>query len=98
MREIFQFLFVKNQYIFINAEPEQVEEFCLTGIDMMLSLGSTLATFDNIILVAGLGYFTSIIQKMIVVKLKDNVQLSMGQVALEVTIVIVVVLYQYNKM
>ena len=78
MIDVFQFLFVKQQYIFINASTDQIEEFCIEGIDRMLYLSGYMSMFHQLITVAALGYFTSVIQKFMVYKLKDNVQLSMG--------------------
>ena len=35
---------------------------------------------------------------MVVVKLKDNVQLYLGQVAIEISIILVMALMEYNKL
>lgn len=44
----------------------------------MLYLSGYINIFNQLIMVAALGYFTSVIQKFMIYKLKDNVQLSMG--------------------
>jgi len=63
----------------------------------MLTLGSYVSIFNFIVLVSGIGYFTSIIQKFTVMRLKDNVQIAFGQLFLEFTIVIVTVLFTINN-
>jgi len=49
-------------------------------------------------MVAGLGYFTAIIQKFTILKLKDNVELSLSHLALELSVVAVTVICFFIKM
>jgi hypothetical protein len=97
MSDIFQFIFVKKQYIFINAAPDQLEDFCLMGAQKMLDLQGYIGFFDKLVLVSALGYLTAIVQKFMIFQLKDNVQLPYGQIALEVSMVLVAACYEYNN-
>ena len=46
----------------------------------------------NIVMVSGIGYFTAIVQKFTILKLKDNVELSLSHLALEFSVVAVTAL------
>ena len=54
--------------------------------------------FSIIVLVAGVGYFTAIVQKLTILKLKDNVELSVSRIMLELAIVVVTVLFGLMNM
>jgi len=45
-----------------------------------------------VVMVSGLGYFTAIVQKFTILKLKDNVELSISHLGLELSVVAVTVL------
>ena len=58
----------------------------------MTALMSTISVFNQLIFIAGLGFFTSLIQKLTIVSLKDNVSLSLGHLVAELAIVITSIL------
>lgn len=53
--------------------------------------------FFLVVLVSGVGYFTAIVQKFTILKLKDNVELSVSHLLLESSIVIVTALFCLMK-
>ena len=52
-----------------------------------------MSTFSIIVFVGGAGYLTAIVQKFTILKLKDNVELSISRILLEASIVVVTVLF-----
>ena len=42
-----------------------------------------------LIIISGIGYFTAVVQKFTILKIKDNVHLSIGHLVLEITLVVV---------
>lgn len=64
----------------------------------MLSLNQILSFFDIVIIAACIGYFTAVVQKFTIMRLKDNVDLQIGRITLEISVVLVSFLYIYIKM
>jgi hypothetical protein len=60
-------------------------------------LSNVIDYFSYIVLVSGVGYFTSIVQKFTILKLKDNVDLSISHLLLESSIVAVTVIFTLMK-
>jgi hypothetical protein len=54
----------------------------------MEHLKGIIGVFNALIMVTGVGYLTAFVQKLSVMRIKDNVQLARGQVMLEFSIVI----------
>lgn len=46
-----------------------------------------------IVIISGIGYLTAVVQKFTILKLKDNVHLSIGHLLLEITVVVVSIFY-----
>ena len=64
----------------------------------MTTLRETLSVFNQLVMIGGLGFLTALIQKLTVLRLKDNVQLSYGQLLIETGIVVTtVLLYMVNS-
>lgn len=63
----------------------------------MLALNQVLSIFDLVIILACIGYFTAVIQKITILRLKDNVDLQIGRICLEISVVIVSFVHIYNK-
>lgn len=62
---------------------------------MLLLLGQVVNIFMFIVMVSGIGYFTAIIQKLTILKLKDNVELSLSHLSLELSVVAVSAICAY---
>ena len=97
MYQIFSDQFVNQPHIFINSDPEKLKEYCPAGIDQMLALNQILSFFDIVIILACVGYFTAVVQKLTVMRLKDNVDLQIGRISLEISVVLVSLVYIYIK-
>jgi hypothetical protein len=63
----------------------------------MLALNQILSFFDIVIILACVGYFTAVVQKLTVMRLKDNVDLQIGRISLEISVVLVSLVYIYVK-
>ena len=64
----------------------------------MLAMFTCLEYFDLIVKFAGVGYFTAIVQKLVVKNLKNNVELEKGRLFLECSVVIATVVYEIFKL
>jgi len=93
MTLVFGTVIVGQQHIFINAENDKLSEMCPVLKDQFVSLENIIAYFYVVVLITGIGYFTSIIQKLTIFKLKDNVSLSAGRLFLEGSIVVTSVIF-----
>ena len=96
MNATFGSSFITKQHMFRNAEKNKLEEFC-PNTDLYLMLFNVVELFFIVVLVSGIGYFTAIVQKFTILKLKDNVNLSFSHLILEFSIVIVTVLFCMMK-
>lgn len=83
--------------MFINAGVAELEAYCPKGVDQLLTISGVLGLFDNIIILCCIGLFTALVQKITVMRMKDNVELQVGRVGLEASIVIVSCVYLYIK-
>ena len=63
---------------------------------MIIKLGAYVSFNDKMIIIFGLGYLTSCIQKLTVLRFKENVKLNVKQLVLEFTIFIVSAIQYYN--
>jgi hypothetical protein len=72
----------------LNARPEVVKAYCENSIDNFTQFNEIYGILYVIVLFAGVGYLTAVIQKLTIIRLKDNVQLSLGHMLLEIAIVI----------
>jgi hypothetical protein len=73
----------------MNANDEAKIAFCVGSKDDFVQLYDLVGMLNPLIIFSCIGYLTAIIQKFTVLKLKDNVQISFGQICLEMAIVIV---------
>ena len=71
-----------------NASAGQRSDFCQAVVPHLTDFGKIVSALNPIIIFGGVGYLTAVIQKIAVVRLKDNVKLSMVHILLEVGIVI----------
>ena len=97
MNDTFGESFIVQQHMIRNAQKPILEEFC-PNTDLYLMLFNVIEIFTITVLVSGVGYFTAIIQKFTILKLKDNVELSYSHLILEFSIVVVTVLFFMMKM
>mgnify|MGYP006104558027 CR=1 FL=1 len=74
--------------MFIGSDIKQLESFCPAS-DRLLLLGTAVKYFIYFVMISGIGYFTSIVQKFTILKLKDNVELSVSHLCLEFSVVLV---------
>lgn len=88
MEDTYGINFLKDQSVFANSTEEQMRSFCPTT-DNLLLLGQVTNFFFRFIMISGLGYFTVIIQQLTILKLKDNVELSLSHLFLQISIVLV---------
>ena len=77
----------------MNADSAVTKLYCESALDNFDSFAEIFGILYIIILFSGVGYLTAVIQKLTIVRLKDNVQLSLGHMMLEVAIVIVSVCF-----
>ena len=48
---------------------------------------------NTIVIISGFGYVTSVVQKLTVLRLKDNIHISIGHFLIEVSIIAISVIY-----
>ena len=77
----------------MNADPAITKLYCEHAVENFTSFSEIFNILYVIILFSGVGYLTAVIQKLTIVRLKDNVQLSFGHMMLEIAIVIVSVCF-----
>ena len=97
MYKVFQNQFVNQPHIFMNSVESNLRTYCPAGVEQMLALNQVLAFFDVVIILACIGYFTAVVQKITVLRLKDNVDLQVGRICLEISVVLVSSVYICNK-
>jgi hypothetical protein len=57
--------------------------FCEDAIPMLVNIDTALSIIFDALIFTGIGYFTSIVQKLVVIKNKDNVDPQIGRMILE---------------
>lgn len=62
-------------------------------MDKFLALAEVVGIIGTLVIFSGIGYLTAVIQKFTILRLKDNVHLSLGHLLLEITIVVVSAFY-----
>ena len=87
MEAAFESHFVNQVSIMLNADPKRTEQYCENSIHQFSSFYEIYSILYVIILFSGIGYLTAIIQKLTVVRLKDNVKLPIFHMLLEICIV-----------
>jgi hypothetical protein len=92
MVDVYGTHFVGAAHVFAGSGVQELTTFCPSAVEKMSTLMSTINVFNQLILIAGLGFFTSLIQKLTITSLKDNVQLSRGLLIVESAIVIISVM------
>lgn len=73
-------------HIFINANPEILNDFCPSAKTDILVISDILGYFSTFILVSLVGYVTSIIQKFTVIRLNDNAELQFNELIVQAAI------------
>jgi hypothetical protein len=89
MEDAFGASFVNQLHIFMNAETEAKTQFCAESADNFLQMNNLISILNALVIFTCIGYLTAVIQKFTVLRLKDNVQISIGHIALEISIVVV---------
>jgi len=93
IKEIMGGNIIGNQHLFINSNDETLALVCPVAKENFCSLSETIGWFEIIVLVSGIGYFAAIVQKTVVMRLKDNVELSLSRLVLEGSIVVSTALF-----
>ena len=78
---------------FHTFSPEVQESYCTRSIDSFKKMYDLMNILNVVVIFSYIGYLTAVIQKITVVRLKDNVQLSIGHILLEIVTVAVSVLF-----
>jgi hypothetical protein len=86
MVDLYQEQFVTQPHIFINANPEILNDFCPYAKTDILVISDILGYFSTFILVSLVGYVTSIIQKFTVIRLNDNAELQFNELIVQAAI------------
>ena len=86
MVELYKEQFVTQPHIFINANPEILNDFCPYAKTDILVISDILGYFSTFILVSLVGYVTSIIQKFTVIRLNDNAELQFNELIVQAAI------------
>ena len=98
MKLVFGKHFLADATIFSGAPVDQQSAFCGGGIDQMVALGNILQLFNTLVIVTGVGFLTSLVQKFTIYRVKENVQLPAEQVALEFCILVTSAAQFYRTM
>jgi len=88
MHEEFGDNFINQLHIFINAEETAKASYCSKSVEIFKEMYEFLSILYGLVFFSCIGYFTAVIQKITVVRLKDNVQPAYGHILLECAIVV----------
>jgi len=80
--------FGKRTGLFLNAKPEVLEEFCGGEIDHLKEEYAVVKIFYMLMVISCIGMFSSVVQKLVSYKYKDNVTLNVVQIGLEASITV----------
>lgn len=99
MQEKFGGDFAHQTSIFLNSDDATVLSFCETEIDNLKSEFQLVTLLQFFMLINTIGMFTSVLQKLVAFRFKDNVTLNYGQMSIEASIsaVGIIFLIQYNQ-
>lgn len=86
MVDLYKEQFVTQPHVFLNADPEILNEFCPYAKTDILVISDILGYFSTLILVSLIGYITSIIQKFTVIRLNDNAELQFNELIVQAAI------------
>mmetsp|Transcript_30411 Transcript_30411/g.46587 ORF Transcript_30411/g.46587 Transcript_30411/m.46587 type:complete len:375 (-) Transcript_30411:1435-2559(-) len=101
MQEYFGNNFFKKKGLFLGASGYVIEEFCEKEVDSILAEAPILRLFTIFVILSSIGGFVSFIQKLLTIKFKDNVSMSIGHILLQLSMalsgVLFVLSYYDNK-
>lgn len=75
MSHLYSEQFVTQPHVFLNADESILLEFCPVAKDDLLAIAKIENYFYLLIMIAGIGYATAIVQKFTVIRLNDNAEL-----------------------
>lgn len=78
--------FAHQTSIFLNADDETVLSFCEIEIENLKSEFQLVTLLQFFMLINTIGMFTSVLQKLVAFRFKDNVTLNYGQMSIEASI------------
>jgi len=98
MRNSFDGSIENKMHLFMNAFPEVMSKYCEGELNNLMKEAKIVLFFSNILIFNMVGNLTSVLQKFLVYKFKDNVTLPLKQMFLEGSIgfVGVVFMIMYN--
>ena len=99
MQEKFGGDFAHQTSIFLNSDDATVLSFCETEIENLKTEFQLVTLLQFFMLINTIGMFTSVLQKLVAFRFKDNVTLNYGQMSIEASIsaVGIIFLIQYNQ-
>lgn len=74
--------------MFLNANTQILDEFCPLAKTDLINIANIAGYFYLCIMISGIGYITSIVQKLTVVKLNDNAELQMQEFLIHAAIAV----------
>jgi hypothetical protein len=79
--------------LFINAEDSVLIKYCNSEIDLIMQENAIVGIFSTVLLFNTFGMMTSVIQKILTFRYKDNVTIPLGQMSLELSITVMGLIY-----
>ena len=71
----------------MKANDESLQRFCEPAIEKILLINKLFYALIYVLIFNGLGYLTGVIQKLTIIQMKDNIDISPWRIFLEISIV-----------
>ena len=93
VKESFGASFGKRSHLILNAEEKVLKPFCEGEIDHVVQEYKAVKLFYIVMIITCIGMLSSIIQKLVQLKYKDNVSLNFSQISLEFSLFVTSILF-----
>jgi hypothetical protein len=80
--------FIFSNSLFLSADQHALIGFCQPAIDSLLSIQKYMNVFQLLLFINTVGYFTSAVQKATIISMKDNIDISVVRVLIDVMVVV----------
>ena len=84
----FEDIFVFQTILFLKADENTLQKFCPSAVDHLTMIPKFLTALNGLLVICILGYSASILQKLIIISIKDNIDFSLTRIFIEVSIAV----------
>mmetsp|Transcript_11821 Transcript_11821/g.18206 ORF Transcript_11821/g.18206 Transcript_11821/m.18206 type:complete len:143 (+) Transcript_11821:432-860(+) len=92
-KSVFGKIIRKDSALMLGASDDIMKDFCQEAVGELIVIHNNLQYLAMNFIFSIVGFTTAIVQKFMVLHLRDNVELAVGRICIETTIVVTSILY-----